>query len=85
MSEQSCLSYATLLRNTDLVLQGILGGRTALAMDDTAWPMALGVIALFEAMGWEAHMALDPAAHATFRQDLARLRERVRDPGARLT
>ncbi|WP_257820659.1 integrase [Burkholderia glumae] len=80
MTDQPCLSYATLLRNTDLLLQGILGGRTVLATDEASQPMALGVIALFEAMGDEAFLALDPAACATFRQDLARLRERVREP-----
>ncbi|WP_186027442.1 integrase [Burkholderia gladioli] len=80
MPDQPCLSYATLLRNTDLLLQTILGGRTGPGEGAGAQTMALGVIALFEAMGDEAYLALDPAACATFRQDLARLRERVREP-----
>jgi hypothetical protein len=81
MSEQTCLSYATLLRNTEQLLQSILGGRTARDVDAGVYAMALGVLALFDAMGHEARLALDPAALATFRQDLARLRELVRDPG----
>ncbi|GLZ22467.1 hypothetical protein [Burkholderia plantarii] len=43
MTDQPCLSYATLLRNTDLLLQRILGGRTVLATDEASQPMALGV------------------------------------------
>ncbi|MFY4698910.1 hypothetical protein [Burkholderia glumae] len=41
--------------------------------------MGRGVIALFEAMGDEISRELDPADSATFHQNLARLRELMRE------
>ncbi|WP_236577950.1 hypothetical protein [Burkholderia glumae] len=44
--------------------------------------MAVGVLALFEAMSEEISQALDPAASAIFHENLARLRALAREPDA---
>lgn len=79
MTDQPRLSYATLLRNAEGLLQDMTAGRAGLELDAETRAMGRGVIALFEAMGDEVSMALDPVASATFRENLARLRELVRD------
>ncbi|MGS1032154.1 integrase [Burkholderia glumae] len=80
MTDQPRLSYATVLRNAEGLLQDMTCGRSALELDAETRAMGRGVIALFEAMSDEVGMSLDAAACAAFRDNLARLRELVRDP-----
>ncbi|CAG9201500.1 Integrase [Burkholderia gladioli] len=84
MTDQPRLSYAALLRNAERLVDGLTGGR-ALELDPETRAMARGVIALFEAMSGEVSKAFDPAASATFHENLARLRELVREPDAPAT
>lgn len=79
MTDQPSLSYACLLCNAKGVLQDLTGGRCALELDAETRAMGRGVIALFEAMGDEISRELDPADSATFHQNLARLRELMRE------
>ncbi|MBU9170865.1 integrase [Burkholderia gladioli] len=82
MTDQPRLSYAALLRNTEGLVDDLTGGRSPLELDPETRAMARGVIALFEAMSEEVSKAFDPEASATFHENLARLRELVREPDA---
>ncbi|WP_302074473.1 integrase [Burkholderia glumae] len=80
MTDQPRLSYATVLRNAEGLLENLTRGRSPLELDPETRAMGRGVIALFEAMSEEVSKAFDPAASATFHENLAHLRELVGEP-----
>ncbi|MCM2496028.1 integrase [Burkholderia glumae] len=85
MTDQPRLSYAAVLRNAEGLLQDLTHGRAPHELDPETRAMAVGVLALFEAMSEEISQALDPAASAIFHENLARLRALAREsdaPGA---